>query len=376
LKKVIMPRMDVDMDSGVVVEWLKSEGEEVREGEPIVKVMSEKVTYEVPSPASGKLYRCVVKAGEEVPVATVIGVIMEEGDTVEELEKAVEEAKAAVKPAVKEERRVLATPMARRLARQYGIDLTKVVGTGPGGRITKEDVLRLVEEAKAVGPKVARVIPLTGYRKSSAERLARSFREAPHASVSTVVDMTEAVRLREELKGKGVRVSYTAMVVKAVAKALREHPEVNSTYEDGVVKVWEDVNVCVAVATDEGLTAPVVRQADKLGLRELSDAIDDLAERARAKRLEKRDVEGGTFTVTNLGMYGVETFTPVINPPQAAILAVGRIAKRPMVVGDSLEVRDTAVLTLTFDHRVLDGVPAAEFLSRVKELLEDPSWMT
>lgn len=376
MKKVIMPRMDVDMDSGVVVEWLKSEGEEVREGEPIVKVMSEKVTYEVPSPASGKLYRCVVKAGEEVPVATVIGVIMEEGDTVEELEKAVEEAKAAVKPAVKEERRVLATPMARRLARQYGIDLTKVVGTGPGGRITKEDVLRLVEEAKAVGPKVARVIPLTGYRKSSAERLARSFREAPHASVSTVVDMTEAVRLREELKGKGVRVSYTAMVVKAVAKALREHPEVNSTYEDGVVKVWEDVNVCVAVATDEGLTAPVVRQADKLGLRELSDAIDDLAERARAKRLEKRDVEGGTFTVTNLGMYGVETFTPVINPPQAAILAVGRIAKRPMVVGDSLEVRDTAVLTLTFDHRVLDGVPAAEFLSRVKELLEDPSWMT
>lgn len=376
MKKVIMPRMDVDMDSGVVVEWLKSEGEEVREGEPIVKVMSEKVTYEVPSPASGKLYRCVVKAGEEVPVATVIGVIMEEGDTVEELEKAVEEAKAAVKPAVKEERRVLATPMARRLARQYGIDLTKVVGTGPGGRITKEDVLRLVEEAKAVGPKVARVIPLTGYRKSSAERLARSFREAPHASVSTVVDMTEAVRLREELKGKGVRVSYTAMVVKAVAKALREHPEVNSTYEDGVVKVWGDVNVCVAVATDEGLTAPVVRQADKLGLRELSDAIDDLAERARAKRLEKRDVEGGTFTVTNLGMYGVETFTPVINPPQAAILAVGRIAKRPMVVGDSLEVRDTAVLTLTFDHRVLDGVPAAEFLSRVKELLEDPSWMT
>ena len=376
MKKVIMPRMDVDMDSGVVVEWLKSEGEEVREGEPIVKVMSEKVTYEVPSPASGKLYRCVVKAGEEVPVATVIGIIMEEGDTAEELEKAVEEAKAAVKPAAKEERRVLATPMARRLARQYGIDLTKVAGTGPGGRITKEDVLRLVEEAKAVGPKVARVIPLTGYRKSSAERLARSFREAPHASVSTVVDMTEAVRLREELKGKGVRVSYTAMVVKAVAKALREHPEVNSTYEDGVVKVWEDVNVCVAVATDEGLTAPVVRQADKLGLRELSDAIDDLAERARAKRLEKRDVEGGTFTVTNLGMYGVETFTPVINPPQAAILAVGRIAKRPMVVGDSLEVRDTAVLTLTFDHRVLDGVPAAEFLSRVKELLEDPSWMT
>ncbi len=372
MKKIIMPRMDVDMDSGVVVEWLKSEGEDVREGEPIVKIMSEKVTYEVPSPASGRLYKRLVEEGREVPVATVIGRIMEKGLSEEELRRVLE---AEARPAA-ERRRVLATPMARRLARQYGIDLTKVVGTGPGGRITKEDVLRAVEEARLLGPRVARVIPLTGYRKTSAERLARGFREAPHASVSMLVDMTRVVGMREELRRRGVDVSYTAIFVKAVSRALREHPEVNATYEDGVVKVWGDVNVCVAVSTEDGLTAPVVRNADRLGLEELSEAIENLAEKARSKRLGREDVEGGTFTVTNLGMFGVDSFTPVINPPQAAILAVGRIVRRPVVVGDSVEVRETAQLTLSFDHRVLDGVPAARFLSRVRELLEDPSWMT
>ena len=382
MRRILMPRMDVDMDRGSVVEWMKREGEAVEEGEPLVKIMSEKVTYEVPSPASGILHKILVPAGEEVPIGHVIGILREEGDREEDLEAAVEEAlrqlrrpEAGVEmrrerrvslPVRRREARIRASPVARRLAEEYGIDLGEVVGTGPGGRITKEDVLRFVEESS----QFSETIPLRGIRRVVAERMSESFRTAPHAVVSMDVDMSHVVELRRRLRERGVEVSYNAILIKAAAEALREFPILNSTLRGDEIRVWRRVNICVAIDTPKGLVAPVVKDADQRSLVELTEAVEDLAERARGEGLRREDLKGGTFTITNLGMLGVDRFQPIINPPQAAILAVGRITERAVVEEGKVVVRPMATLSLAFDHRIVDGAPAARFLRRIREILQ------
>jgi len=382
MRRILMPRMDIDMEKGSVVEWVTPEGGYVKEEEPVVKIMSEKVTYEVPSPASGILYKIVVSTGKDVPVGQTIGILREEGDLEEELRAAVNEAplqpleperreveteKREV-PQVqrKETSRVIASPVAKRLAEEHDVDLTEIVGTGPEGRITKEDVLKLVEDTS----RFSETIPLIGVRKTVAERMTESFRTAPHAIMTIDVDMSQAADLRKQLKEKAVGGSYTALLIKASAKALREFPILNSTLKGGEIKIWRAVNICVAVDTPHGLIAPVIKNADQQSLVELTEAVEELALRAREERLTAEEMKGGTFTITNLGMLGVDQFQPIINPPQAAILAVGRITQKAVVEGGGIVVKPMATLSLAFDHRIVDGAPAARFLGRLREILQ------
>ncbi|RLI13443.1 2-oxo acid dehydrogenase subunit E2, partial [Candidatus Bathyarchaeota archaeon] len=324
-KTVIMPRLDIDMEKGSILEWRKREGEPVRAGEVVAVIMSEKVTYEVESPASGTLAKILVEPEVEVPIGTPIAVIAEEGDRPEDVEEAIREAEEELRralgraatvmpglpptaaptprpappPPTAKPERIKITPVARKLAEQYGIDITKIKGTGPGGRITKQDVLRAIEELKA--RPAYREVKLTGIRRLTAEKMVRAW-EAPHASLTIEVDMEAAEALRAQVEAEeGVRVPYDAIFIRAVALALREHPELNATFEGGAVRIHEAVNVCFAVDTPAGLVTPVIKDADRKSLAQVAREVRGLAEKARKGELSMDDVKGGTFTITNLG---------------------------------------------------------------------------
>ena len=370
--KVVMPRLSLTMKEGTVVQWFKKEGETVQKGEPLVEVLSEKVTYDVEAPASGILRKILAVEGVDVPVAGTLGIIAEPDEPIPEMEEAAvalpperieEVATLPEKEIVKKVReRVPASPAAKRLAKEHGIDLAKVRGSGPEGRIVEADVKRYLEEKATLVPRVREVIPLTGIRKTTAERVSLSARTAPHSTITMEVDMSNAVKLREK-----TQVSYTDILVKAVAQALEEHRILNSTLEHEQIKIFEDINIGVAVATEKGLVVPVIRNANKKSLTEINLALKELVEKAREGKLTKEDVTGGTFTVTNLGMYGVEVFIPIINPPEAAILGVGKITEKPVIINKEIKTKPIMYLSLSYDHRIVDGAPAAQFLQKVKQ---------
>ena len=370
-----MPRLSLTMKEGTVVQWFKKEGDMVEKGEPLVEVLSEKATYEVEAPASGVLRKILAEEGTDVPVAGTLAIITAPDEELPEIEVAAappaieaEEAVAVPERKVEEriERRIIASPAAKRLAMEHGIDLTQIRGSGPQGRIVEGDVRALIEEMRIM-PRVREVIPLTGIRKTAAERVSLSARTAPQSTITMEVDMSNAAKLRER-----VGVSYTDMLVKAVAEALTEHPIINSTLEKEQIKIFADVNIGVAVATEMGLIVPVVRNANGKSLTDIASTLKELVEKAKQSKLAKGELTGGTFTITNLGRYGVDVFTPIINPPQTAILGVGRVAEKPMVVEGQMVIRPMMQLSLTFDHRVVDGAPAAQFLQKVKQNLESP----
>jgi pyruvate dehydrogenase E2 component (dihydrolipoamide acetyltransferase) len=359
--KVVMPRLSLTMKEGTVGTWYKKEGDNVEKGEPLVEVFSEKATYDLEAPASGILRKILVQEGVDTPVNAVLAVITALDEAFSEAEISAEMRRVVEGV----EKRILASPAAKRLAREYGIDLSLVKGSGPEGRIVEEDVRRFIEETRGILPKVKEVIPLSGYRKTSAERVSASFKTAPHSTVVMEVDISKAIALHDKLE-----VSYTAIIVKAAAKTLAEYSIVNSKFEGNQIKIFEDVNVGVAVTTENGLVVPVIHNADKKTLEEIDAAIKELTEKARKGRLAREDLTGGTFTITNLGMYGVEFFIPIINPPEAAILAVGRVVEKPVVVDGKIEIKPMVMLSLSYDHRIVDGAPASEFLRRVREKLE------
>jgi len=368
-----MPRLSLTMKEGTVVQWFKQEGETVQKGEPLVEVLSEKVTYDVEAPESGVLRKILASEGSNVPIDQAIGIIGAVDEPITEAETTavvpsaeVEEVATAPKPGVLDEttERFLASPAAKRLAKELGVDLPQVRGTGPEGRIVEEDVKRFAEQA-TLKPRVKEVIPLAGIRKTTAERLSLSARTAPHSTITMEVDMTNSVKLHEE-----TAVSYTDVLVKAVATALREHPLINSTLENDQIKVFEDINIGVAVATEKGLLVPVVHNADKKTLNEIASTVKDLIQKTKQGKLAKEDLTGGTFTMTNLGMYEVDVFIPIINPPETAILGIGRIAEKPILIGNEIKAKPTIQLSLSFDHRIVDGAPAAQFLQKVKHVLE------
>jgi pyruvate dehydrogenase E2 component (dihydrolipoamide acetyltransferase) len=359
--KVVMPRLSLTMKEGTVGRWYKKEGDAVEKGESLVEVFSEKATYDLEAPASGILRKILVQEGVDTAVNAPLAVITAPDEAFAEAEIPVE-APQMVEGA---ERRILASPAAKRLAKEHGIDLFLVGGSGPEGRIVEEDVRRFIEEARGVLPKVKETIPLTGYRKISAERVSASFRTAPHSTIMMEVDVSNITALHEKLE-----VSYTAILVKAVAEALIEHRMLNSTLEKDRIKIFEDVNVGIAVATESGLVVPIIQDADKKSLKEIDVAIRELTEKAKLGKLAKEEVTGGTFTITNLGMYGVEFFTPIINPPEAAILGVGKITEKPAVTDGEIKTKAVMILSLSYDHRIVDGAPAAEFLRKVKHELE------
>ncbi|RME49514.1 MAG: 2-oxo acid dehydrogenase subunit E2 [Chloroflexi bacterium] len=373
-----LPRLSEDTDEGVVVAWFKQVGSQVKAGETLLEVQMEKVSFDVEAPVSGRLVEIRTPKDEIVKTGQVVAVI----ETTEEVPEPeaptappAAPVEAAPEPAVTERRErefVPAAPAARRLAREHGIDLAEVQGTGRGGRITLEDVQRVIEAQK--GPAV-QSIPIRGMRKTIAQRMHRSLQDMAQVTLVTEADVTELVARREALKAE-LPVSYTDLILKAVALTLREHPHINATATGDEIQIHPEIHIGVAVALDDGLQVPVVRDVDQKTLAEIAQATAALAEKARAGQLTAEDVAGGTFTVTNLGTYDVDAFTPIINPPQVAILGVGRIVEKPAVHDGEIIGRAMMTLSLTFDHRIVDGAPAAAFLKDVKGRLENPDWLS
>ncbi|MDH5634330.1 MAG: 2-oxo acid dehydrogenase subunit E2 [Candidatus Bathyarchaeota archaeon] len=372
--KIVMPKLSLTMKTGSVVQWFKKEGEQVEKGEPIVEVLSEKVTYDVEAPAAGVLRKILAEEGMDLPVDATLAFIATPGEELPESEIETVPSVDHVKEGVAKEEtevgtvkeRVLASPAAKRLAREQNVDLTQLRGTGPEGRIVEEDVRRRIEGQPELAPRVKEELPLTGIRKTTAERVASSFRTAPHSFIIMDADMKNAEKLREKTGA-----SYTAILVLALAKALRENPTVNATLKDGKIRVYDDINVGVAVSTEKGLVVPIIRNADKKQLAQISSELEELAEKARQGKLSKEQLTGGTFTVTNLGMYDVDMFLPIINPPEAAILAAGRIVEKPVIVNEQVVAKPLMTLTLAYDHRIIDGAPAAVFLGKIKKILKE-----
>lgn len=385
--EVLMPKLGLTMTEGTVVNWLKNEGDNVEKGEELVEILTEKITNVVEAPASGVLQKILVGPGETAKVSEPIGIIAAPGEKVEAPAAPAESAapaKEVAAEAAKPAKKVKASPAAKKLAEEHGIALEDIEGTGPGGRITREDVLKAVE-SKAAAPapaapaaEVAKVedkrVPLAGMRKVIADRMAESFRTAPHVTVDMEVDMSQAAAFRKALNEVAPeKVSFTDIIVKIVARALEDFPVVNASLQGEEIVYNGQVNVGVAVALEDGLIVPVVKNANKLGIAAISQQVKELAAKAREGKLSPDEYKGGTFTISNLGMFGVDSFTPIINPPESAILGVNRIQKKPVVVNDEIVVRPMMNLSLSFDHRLIDGAVAAQFLQRVKALLENPA---
>jgi pyruvate dehydrogenase E2 component (dihydrolipoamide acetyltransferase) len=410
--QVTLPRLGQGMESGTIVRWLKSEGEKVEKGDPLYELDTEKVTQEVEADSSGVLLKILAGEGEEIEVGKAIAVIGEEGEEVTEAKAEAEEPTEVTEeepaeegepaPEREEERergrgtapegptepeqrdnggRVKASPLARRIAKERGIDLAQLRGTGPEGRIVAEDVERVGASPAKAAPTAAPVsgevetVKLNQMRKTIARRMTEAW-QAPAFQISMTADMSASIRLREALLERveegGVRPTYSDILTKVVALALMRHRDMNAHFAGDEVRLFPTANIGIAVAIPHGLVVPVVPSCEAKSIPEIAAARADVVARTRAGKLKTEDLENGTFTISNLGMYGVERFTAVLNPPQAGILAVGAIEERPVVVEGDLEIQPRMDLTLTVDHRSVDGATASEFLRTVKSFLEEP----
>jgi pyruvate dehydrogenase E2 component (dihydrolipoamide acetyltransferase) len=426
---VKLPRLGQGMESGVIVKWLKSEGDRVEKGDVLYELETEKVTQEVEAEAAGVLLKIAVPEGEAA-VGTTVAVIGEEGEevtaessngggpqasseaAVEVEEETQEEGSAA--PAREDERergraastdgaeaetkaeaeveakpaerapggRIKASPLARRIARESGVDLARLTGTGPEGRVVAIDVERAVAApaaapaAPGAAPAEVETVPLTSIRKTIARRMTEAW-QAPAFQISMTADMSRVNALRPQLveltPEGGAKPTVSDVLTKICAAALMRHKAVNAHFAGDSIQLFPTANIGIAVATDRGLVVPVIQGAERLTIAEIAAARSDVVGRARDGKLKQEDLEGGTFTISNLGMFGVEQFIAVLNPPQAAILAVGAAEDRPIVRDGELVVRPSMTMTLTCDHRTLDGAVAADFLRTVKQLLEEPA---
>jgi pyruvate dehydrogenase E2 component (dihydrolipoamide acetyltransferase) len=425
--KVVMEALSPTMEEGRLVEWKKREGEPVAVGDVLAEVETDKAVMELVARAGGTLLKQVVAAGATVPVSQLVALIGEPGESVEngaappkEQESqatqptpdrnrpvsmpAAPPTQAATKSAPQSSPpaaggRVKASPLARRLAEERGIDLGAIEGSGPEGRIVMRDLEAASTQPAARAPGAAAPaqqaraavppsrptmptaggppftdVPLSQIRKTIAKRLTQSIGPIPTFYLTTEVDMERAWDAREALKGlgEGPKVSFNDIILKAVATALRQHPACNAWWQDDRIRYWNEVHVSMAVAIEEGLITPVIRHTDLKSLREISAESQDLAGRARDRRLKPEEYTGGTFSVSNLGMLDIEEFTAVINPPEAGIIAVGRIVEKPVAHEGQLALRRRMRLTMSCDHRVIDGATGAQFLKTVKAMLENP----
>jgi len=404
-KEVLMPKLGMTMETGTIVQWFKEEGDHVESGEILLEVMTDKINIEVESYESGTLLKKYYHEDDVVPVNQVIAYIGEPGEKVpdqppqrsEQAAKETETSQPTAESSNKEQPmrptdKPRATPAARKLAREHDVNLMEVEGTGARGRIHREDVERFIEQRKQRQPEPAiaapsatpvpsatppKRTPLTGMRKLIGERMVQSVQEAPHVTLHSEIDMTQVVEVRKQLlpdieAKTGYRLSYTEIIVKAVAVVLKDHPALQTSIEGDELVTHDEVNIGLAVSHPQGLIVPVIRQADRLGLAELTTICKQLAKDAREGRLSPDATSGGTFTISNLGMYAVDSFTPIINPPESAILGVGRIVEKPVGYNGEITLRSMMSVSLSFDHRVMDGVPAAAFLTQLKEVLENP----
>ncbi len=430
--EVVMPKLGATMEEGTIVSWLVRVGEVVEEGDPIAEIQTDKIVMEIEAETAGVLLKTVHDAGNTVKVHEVIAYMGEEGESLDGLEAtsptgsapvdqqqetAVEAAQVTVAQTGNKIRR---TPAARKLAEENRVNLQEVVGSGPNGRIHKVDVEGfLAQNAKRITPLAKKIaddqemdykqivgtgargkvmkqdviipptdsgqtpvvenkrVPFRGMRKVIADRMAESAYTAPHVTLYAEIDMTNCVSLRQDLlpvieKIEGQRISFNEIIMKATAFTLKQHPNMNVSLAGNEIVFHSDIHVGMAVAVPDGLVVPVLRNVDQKGLAELTTESKKIGKQAREGKLSPDEMQGSTFTISNLGMYAVDGFTPIINLPNAAILGVGRIQKKPVVINDEMVIRSMMTLSLSFDHRIIDGAPAAAFLTALKDTLENP----
>lgn len=375
---VKFPDVGEGVTEGTLVKWLVKTGEDIKADQAVAEIETDKAIVEIPSPKAGKIMKLFGKEGDVIKVGSALASLALSGEEVK-IPEVQPEAKVEIKP-----ERVLAAPSTRKLARELGVDITKVKGTGAGGRITDEDVKKFAEaKPEVAAPEVPEMkfeerIPVKGIRKTIAERMVKSLFTAPHVVSMDEADVTELVKLREKEKKvaeeKGVKLTYLAFIVKAVTVALKQHPYLNASLdaEKNEIVLKKYYNVGIAVDTPEGLMVPVIKNADQKSIMELAQETEKLAEEARSRKIKLSDLKGNTFTITNIGSIGGIFSTPIINPPDVAILGVHRIRDMPAVINGEIKIRKILPLVISFDHRVLDGARAARFMNTLKEHLEDP----
>jgi pyruvate dehydrogenase E2 component (dihydrolipoamide acetyltransferase) len=437
--QVIMPKLSPTMEEGQLSRWLKKEGDKVSMGEPLAEIDTDKATMEMQALANGVLRKILIKEGESAPLGQTIAIIGEPDEDISALlQQTAAKADAAkpetaeTKPAVTADQsaapaavptlpqpagatggdngseaaagnkagtdRLIVSPLAARMAAEAGIDLRSLNGSGPGGRIVKRDIesamgqkesgatapaterkLRAVETVPrpVTGPTPYRDEPLSLMRKTIAKRLAASLGPVPHFFLTAEIEMDRAAEMRSNIKALDpeLKISINDIIIKVAAVALMQHPQVNASFHENALRYYERADIGVAVAIDEGLITPVVRGAEQKSLSQIAAEVRDLAERARARKLTPEEYTGGTFSISNLGMFGIDEFTAIINPPEAAILAVGAMSPRPVVRDDQIVMRQTMRVTMSCDHRVVDGATGAKFLQTFKKILENPLYL-
>lgn len=404
--EIIMPKMGMGMEEGTVVEWLKQKGDSVKKGESVVSISSDKIEKELEAPEEGVLIDIEAEVDDVVPIGKPLGYIGTPGESVgestdpapsvapikEEL-SAAPVAQQADEPVIGEEPRLRVSPAARRLAKIMNVDLSTVTGSGPMGRITKVDIAEAAQAQPAVQtetvpqPEPAPVAPVqspdgkakkvTGMRKVISERMFSSLQQTAQLTLQATADVTELLAFQKKAReayqiNDEVRLTITDFIAKAAINALLSHKGMNSHYQGDMITTFDAVHLGVAVALEEGLVVPVVQDADKKSLSAISREIRKASRSARGSELNQLQLSGSTFTITSLGTYGIGFFTPVLNPPEVGILGVGTISEQPVYFGDELKKRSMLPLSLTFDHRAVDGAPAAAFLAEVKANLEAP----
>jgi pyruvate/2-oxoglutarate dehydrogenase complex dihydrolipoamide acyltransferase (E2) component len=373
--EIIMPQLGESIAEGTIVKWLIPVGGVIQKDQSLLEVETEKVTLEIPSPATGVVSEIIIQQGETVPVGTLLARI-ESAPPSEVINRVGGVVVRPMEPALGGEDHH--SPAVRQLATEHGVDLSQVKGTGAGGRVTKKDVQDFIAQGggpvKATSPAGEQsmgedIAPFTQMRKTIAERMVKSRQTSAHVSTFFEADFTGIANFRE-----GRNLTYLPFVIRAVTRAVREVPVVNSSWSEQGIVIKKDIHIGIATALKDGLLVPVVRHADRKGLTQLAKEIADLAERARAKKLNPEEVQGGTFTITNHGGFGSLFSTPIIHQPQIAILGVGAIQKRAVVVNDAIAIRPMGYLSLSFDHRVIDGATADQFMARLKGYLEQSNW--
>jgi len=396
--KIMMPKLSDTMEEGVILKWLRKEGEKIKQGEILAEIESDKADMELEAYDSGVVRKIVVPEGGKAPIGGLIAII---GDPDEDISSLLSDvpapAKAVEKPAETAgqgkpseqptagpatDGRTKASPLARRLAGENKIDLTKVNGSGPQGRIIKRDLESVLTgkapaaafSSKPIIPGTAEIVELSLIRKTIAKRMAESKTTAPHFYETVEVDMDPAITFRDQINNvTELKLSFTDIVVKATATALMQHPQVNATYFGDKMRQYHYAHIGIAVALEEGLVTPILRNCEQKRLEQINAELRDLADRARTRKLKPEEYTGATFTISNLGMFGIEQFAAIVNPPEGAILAVGTIVEKPVVKSGQIVIGHTMKVTLSSDHRIIDGAVAARFLQDLKKILENPA---
>ena len=402
-KEVVMPALEMAQDTGLLIRWLKNEGEQVNQGEPLMEIETDKAIMEIEAPATGILSKVTAKPGEEIPVGQVIALLVPSNKTSkkrqvltqkdhslskEPLQKDSETPptgspvqcdEKSVKSPPENPSEILASPKARRLAREYGVDLSNISGSGPGGAILATDFLNPQTAPDKMPPEEEySVVPIRGMRKAIAERMQSSYKTAPHISLSLSINMNKLQELRHHFnetakKPSRTPLKLTPILCKAIGLALLKFPRLNAQLVGNEIREFKSVNLAVAVSLEEGLLVPVIRGIENKGLPEIQSELKNLVKRAQQRLLKPKEMKNSTFTFSNLGMYDIEEFSSILNPPEVGILSTGMIKEKPISIDSCVVVRHVMKVTLNADHRAVDGAVAAQFLRYLRELLENPS---